>query len=87
MMKKVITAIAVFVVLSAGHAAGKASTRDSEVAQIIAGCIETMGGEAAINAFQTLRLEIVYPDHGTDPVLHEFKRRTSSVWKDRTNMS
>jgi hypothetical protein len=65
---------AAVILLSAGHAAGQSSARDPEAARIIAGCIEAMGGAAVVNNFQTLRVEAVYPDHGTDPVLHEFKR-------------
>ncbi|MDH4270364.1 MAG: hypothetical protein OEW18_00145 [Candidatus Aminicenantes bacterium] len=73
-MKKGITAVAVFVVLSVGHEAGQSFARNSVATKIIAGCIEAMGGKTVINAFRTLRLEVVYPDHGNAPVLNEFKR-------------
>jgi outer membrane lipoprotein-sorting protein len=69
-----VAALSAVAVLSLGHAAGQSSARDSESVGIIADCIEAMGGKAVIDTFQTVRLEVIYPDHGTDSVQHEFKR-------------
>ncbi len=46
----------------------------TEAASIIAKCAKAMGGTARIGAVRTLRLEIVYLDHGASAVLHEIRR-------------
>jgi len=55
---------------AAGATAEGAITR-TEAASIIAKCAEAMGGMAGIKAVQTLRLEVVYPDHDASVVIHE----------------
>jgi pimeloyl-ACP methyl ester carboxylesterase len=41
---------------------------------IIAKCAEAMGGAARIRGIQTLRVEVVYPDHDATAVLQEMRR-------------
>ncbi|MEN6311601.1 MAG: alpha/beta hydrolase, partial [Acidobacteriota bacterium] len=48
-----------------------ARAKTSDGAAIIAKCAEAMGGAAGIKAVRTMRLEIVYPDHGASAVVHE----------------
>ncbi len=50
------------------------AVEQTEPASIIAKCTEAMGGAARIKAVRTLRLEVVYPDHGASAVLHEIRR-------------
>ena len=57
--------------LSHGHAGQAVETM--EASAVIAKCAEAMGGAARIKAIRTLRLEVVYPDHGESAVLQEIR--------------
>lgn len=55
-----------------GAPAPTAGTLDA--ATLVARCAEAMGGEARIRAIRSLRVEMVYPDHGDTPVVQEIRR-------------
>ncbi|MEW6369048.1 MAG: hypothetical protein AB1714_30845 [Acidobacteriota bacterium] len=52
-------------------AAGQPSARAD---QIVALCAKAMGGMETIRALRTLRIGIVYPDHGAAPIFCEIRR-------------
>lgn len=41
---------------------------------VVAGCAKAMGGEGRIRALRTLRVEVVYTDHGDKPIVYEIRR-------------
>jgi hypothetical protein len=41
---------------------------------VVADCAKAMGGEARIRALRTLRVEVVFGDHGDAPIVYEIRR-------------
>jgi len=66
--------IIVNVILAAGIVAlpGRPAAAQTDAASLIAKSAEAMGGMARLRSVRTLRLEIVYPDHG-GPVFQEIR--------------
>jgi len=72
-MKKNFIIWGMALVLAAAITTAGSAAEQTEAASIIAKSIEAMGGAARITAVRTLRLEVVYPDHGASAVLHEIR--------------
>jgi len=53
---------------------GAAAIQPPDAASVVARCAEAMGGRAAIESLRSLRVEVVYPDHGEAPISHEVRR-------------
>ncbi len=73
-MKKNIFALGTVLGIAAVVTIAWGAVEPTEAAAIVARCAKAMGGGARIMAIRTLRLEVVYPDHGPTAVLQEIRR-------------
>jgi hypothetical protein len=70
-MKRAVITLGIALCLAAAGTSAWSPAQQTEAASIIAKCAEAMGGAARIKAVRTVRLEIVYPDHGASAVITE----------------
>ena len=72
-MKSALNMPAVILGLAVAATSARGGPQRTDAASIIAKCAEAMGGAARIKAVREIRIEIVYPDHGSAPVITEIR--------------
>lgn len=75
MKRTILASLGVLVFMASSCPQGtSAPAGEPSVRQLVAKCIEALGGKEVIGNFKTLRSSAIWPDHGTRPLVVELMR-------------